>query len=231
MKLPELFYLRGEKNEMVVDDNLDVWASRFPTTLIPQVLQLILDSWKPFRTIQTDEVKITQEFHIVLNRNQKLSKLPFIIDPEIILLSKNGIEQIGRLDLRIIHGRIREVYFSFECKRLRWKFPGGRFDSLAGVYVTDGMYRYFNGQYTQDLDKGGMLGYVMDGEVSKSIEDVRKAIENRRSDLYMEQNGTLCNCSILSSGQVKETFHKYGPNEKFTIYHIFLPMDVTPNTN
>lgn len=216
---------------MVIDDNLDVWAACFPATLVPQVIQLVLDSWKTFRTIQTDEVKITQEFHVVLNRNQKLSKLPFIIDPETTLLNESGTEQIGRLDIRIIHGYIREVYFSIECKRLRWEFPGGRFDPLAGVYVTDGMYRYFNGQYAQDLDKGGMLGYVMDGNCNKAVMDVQKAVEKRRSDLYMQENETLKASSCVASKQVKETIHKYGPNEKFTIYHIFLPMNVTPNNN
>lgn len=209
---------------MVIDDNLDVWATRFPATLVPQILQLILDSWKTFRTEQTDEVKITQEFYVVLNRNQKLSKLPFIIDPEIILLNKNGIEQIGRLDLRIIHGHIREVYFSFECKRLRWRFPAGRFDSLANEYVTDGMYRYFNGQYAKDLDKGGMLGYVMDGDVNKAVEDIRKAIEKHKQDLRMKQSVALCNSSTLSSGQIKETIHDQDPKNKFLIYHIFLPV-------
>jgi hypothetical protein len=207
-----------------------MWADRFPDTLVPRVIQLVLGSWKTFKTIQTREVPITQEFSVVLNRNQEFLKLPFIIDIEIILLNKNGKRQIGRLDLRFIHGHLKKVYFSMECKRLRTKSSRGKLNTLAGKYVTEGMYRYF-GQYAQDLTKGGMLGYVMDGKVDKSIEDVRKAIESRRSDLYMEQDGTLCNCSILSSGQVKETFHKYGPNEKFTIYHIFLPMDVTPNTN
>ena len=216
---------------MVIDDNLEVWAAHFPATLVPQVIQLVLDSWKTFRTIQTDEVKITQEFHVVLNRNQKLSKLPFIIDPETTLFNENGTEQIGRLDLRIIHGYIREVYFSFECKRLRWEFPGGQFDPLSGVYVTDGMYRYFNGQYATDLDKGGMLGYVMDGNCNKAVKDVQKAIEKRRLNLYMQENETLKASLSIVSKQVKETLHKYGPNEKFIIYHIFLPMNATPNTN
>ncbi len=216
---------------MVVDSNLDVWASRFPATLVPQVIQLVLDSWKTFRTIRTDEVKITQEFYAVLNRNQKLSKLPFIIDVETILINENGTEQIGRLDIRIIHGYIREVYFSIECKRLRWEFPGGRFDTLASAYVTDGMYRYFNDQYAQGLDKGGMLGYVMDGNVNEAIKDVQKAIEKRRKNLHMPESRTLKETTIISSKLVKETCHNYEPNGNFVIYHIFLPLNTLQNTN
>ncbi|MBN2211143.1 MAG: hypothetical protein JW709_07075 [Sedimentisphaerales bacterium] len=209
---------------MVIDDNLDMWANRFPFSLVPQAIQLVLDSWKTFRTTQTNEVKITQEFCPILNRNQKLTELPFIVDPEITLLNERGTDQIGRLDLRIIHGHIREAYFSFECKRLRWKFPGGRFDSLADAYVTDGMYRYFNGQYATGLDKGGMLGYVMDGKCDEAVNDVQKAVEKRRSNLYMQGSETLKASSAIASNQVKETHHKYGPDGNFIVYHIFLPM-------
>jgi hypothetical protein len=215
---------------MIIDDNLDVWAARFPDTLVPQVIKLVLDSWKMFRTIQTDEVKITQELHAILNRNQKLSKLPFIIDPETTLLNESGTEQIGRLDIRIIHGFIREVYFSFECKRLRVHFPSG-FDTLAGKYVTEGMCRYFNGQYARELDKGGMLGYVMDGNIDVAVNDVKAAIEKRLLSLYMQENETLKASACTTSKQVKETIHKYGPTKRFTIYHVFLPMNITPNTN
>lgn len=205
---------------MIIEDDLSLWAARFPATLVPQVIQLVLDSWEVFSTTQTDEVKITQEFSVVLNKNQQRSQLPFIIDQEITLLDEDGKEQIGRLDIRIIHGYIREVYFALECKRLRWKFPGGQFSSLAGEYVTEGMYRYFNGKYAQGLDKGGMLGYVMDDGIDNAIEDVRKAVEKRRTELHMKPHGTLCKSSIVNSKQVKETVHK---DDKFTIYHVFLP--------
>lgn len=206
---------------MVATGRIDDWATRFPSSLVPKVIQLVLDSWKTFKTKQTGEVKITQEFCSVLSRNQRLSKLPFIIDLEITLINENGLEQIGRLDLRVIHGLDTSVYFSFECKRLRVTFPTSGFDSLAREYVVDGMYRYFNGQYAQGLDKGGMLAYVMDGEINKAVEDVKVAIEKRRTILHMESNHTLSCSSISTSNRVKETLH-FKSKDKFVIYHIFL---------
>ncbi len=208
---------------MATDGNLNVWASTFPVSLVPQIIRLVLDSWKNFKTSQTGEVIITQEFFVVLDSNQEASKLPFLIDLEIILPNKTGTKQQGRLDLRFIHGYSRKVYFSIECKRLRFNFPSG-FDSLANKYVTEGMFRYFNGQYAPGLDKGGMLGYVMDGNVTEAVKDVTKAINNKRSAMYMSPDKTLCNSSILSSRQVKETIHNYGPTGQFAIYHIFLPL-------
>ncbi len=208
---------------MAIDGDLDRWAIRFPTSLVPQIIRLVLDSWNNFSTSQVHEVPITQEFFVVLERNQGFSKLPFLPDLEVILPNENGTEQNGRLDLRFIHGYRRKVYFSIECKRLRVNPPSG-FKSLASEYVTDGMCRYFNGQYAQGLDKGGMLGYVMDGDITNAIEDVRKAIEKRRRQLYMKANDTLRCCSFTSSSQVKESFHGYESDGYFIIYHVFLPL-------
>jgi hypothetical protein len=215
---------------MAIDGNLDKWTTRFPTSLVPQIIRLVLNSWNNFSTSQIHEVPITQEFFVVLERNQEFSKLPFLPDLEVILPNENGTEQKGRLDLRFIHGYRRKVYFSIECKRLSVHFPSG-FDTLASEYVTDGMYRYFNGQYAQELDKGGMLGYVMDGNIDEAIQSVKAAIENRRQHLHMESDDTLRPCSFLSSKQVKETFHNYGPTNQFVIYHIFLSVITSLNNN
>ena len=201
---------------MAINGSLDRWAISFPVSLVPQILHLVLDSWKNFRTGKANEVPITQEFLVTLQKNQESSKLPFLIDLEVILLNEDGTQQQGRLDLRFIHGYRRKVYFSIECKRLRINPPSG-FKSLAGDYVTDGMYRYFNDQYAKGLDEGGMLGYVMDGKVDDAIEDVRRAIKNRRMDLYMVVGETLRCSSFFSCRQVKETFHNYGPSNQFII--------------
>jgi len=207
---------------MAINGILDRWSTSFPASLVPQIIHLVLDSWKGFSTSQTHEVKMTQEFFVVLERNQESSKLPFLIDIEIILPNKNGTKQRGRLDIRFIHGHRRKIYFSIECKRLRVNPPSG-FKSLAGDYVEEGMYRYFNGQYAQGLDKGGMLGYVMDGNVDKAIKDVKRAIEKCRPKFPLKMDGTIHCSTSVSSPWVQETLHKYGPKSQFILYHVFLP--------
>jgi len=202
---------------------------QFPPKEVKQAIQLILQSWKSFKTEENLEDKITNKFYAHLIENKNRSKYFFTIVLRAAEIGERG-EEIGEIDLKVIYRNQEKTYFSFECKRLRVHFPSG-FDNLAGKYVTEGMCRYFNGQYARDLDKGGMLGYVMDGNCNEAVKDVQKAIENRRLDLYMQDNETLKDSTCIISNQVKETLHKYGSNERFTIYHIFLPMDVTPNTN
>ena len=136
-------------------------------------------------------------------------------------------EVTGRIDLKFSQGFDENVYFSLECKRLRVR-PHSRFDTLANKYVTQGMFRYFTGQYAKGLNKGGMLAYIMDGEVEAAIYDVTKSVEKNRIPLYMGSDDTLC-ISRLSSQQVRETYHNYGPDSRFMIYHIFLPAQLTKN--
>jgi len=202
---------------------------QFPLKEAKQAIQLILESWGSFKTEVNLEDKITNKFYAHLIENKNRSEYFFTIVPRPAEIDEQG-EEIGEIDLKAIYENQERTYFSFECKRLRVNFPSG-FDNLAGKYVTEGMYRYFNAKYAHGLDKGGMLGYVMDGNVDEAINDVKADIEKRRLNLYMQENETLKASSCITSKQVKETLHKYGPNEKFTIYHIFLPMDVTPNTN
>jgi hypothetical protein len=64
----------------------------------------------------------------------------------------------------------------------------------------------------------------MDGKTDQAIEDVRKAIESRRPDLYMAHDETLRPSPVISSPQVEETLHNYGLENRFTVYHIFLPL-------
>ncbi|MCD6391915.1 MAG: hypothetical protein J7M40_00240 [Planctomycetes bacterium] len=210
---------------MATNGDLDRWATSFPASLVPQIIKLVLDSWKKFKTSQTHEVSITQEFFVLLNSNQESSRLPFLIDLEVILPNADGTRQKGRLDIRFIHGYRRKVYFSLECKRLRVSPPSG-FKSLANEYVTEGMFRYFNGQYAAGLDKGGMLAYVMDGKIDVAIDDVSRAIEKRCLDLNMGAEETLRRSSCLSSTEVRETRHNYGLSGEFVVYHVFVKCGV-----
>jgi hypothetical protein len=202
---------------------------RFSSDDVCKIIKLTLDSNKSFKvppkkTSAKLEDHITNRFCAHLRNNKNRSIHFFCIEPQSDILDDSG-ELVGRIDLKFISGNEEKVYFSFECKALRVTPPSGKIRASYSEYVKEGMYRYFNGQYAQDLDKGGMLGYVIDGNIDNTIKGVKSAIEIRRKNLNMSPDKTLCKSSILSSRQVKETIHNYGPTGQFTIYHIFLPMN------
>jgi len=212
---------------MAVIGNIDPWADQFPQDQILQVIQLVCDSWLTFSMpAERLEIPITQKLCAHLRTNRDRSVQWFRIDYETSVLDAEG-EITGRIDLTFTQGFDENVYFSLECKRLRVR-SHKRFDTLANKYVTHGMFRYFTGQYAKGLNRGGMLAYVMDGETEAAIEDVTKSIEKNKLALYMASDDTLC-VSSLSSREVRETWHQYGSDSRFVIYHIFLPAQSTRN--
>jgi len=204
----------------------DMWASQFPDNQVPGIISLILNSWKTF-TLPSDraEVPMTRAFYAHLLSNQNRSCHLFRIDWESYVLDTEG-KVLGRLDIRFTHGYDSAVYLSIECKLLRVRSPSGKFANLATEYVEEGMYRYFNGQYATRLNKGGMLGYVMDGDTPEAQKHVKSAIEDRRTQLKMGIRESLGASSLFPSNpDVKETRHQFGPDGAFVIHHIFLAMD------
>jgi len=204
----------------------DPWADQFNNNYVPLLLELIINSWKTFQIPSSRlENPITRHFCIHLRNNKDRDKHFFRIEWESSDINKEGNEQ-GRIDLKFMgYGSCDErVYFSIECKRLRVTFPKGRFDTLAREYVKEGMIRYFNGQYATGLNKGGMLGYVMDGNTQAAIADVKKSIESKRSHLCMKSDATLETSEIINNSCIRQTLHSKQGNFSFTIHHIFLPI-------
>lgn len=209
---------------MVIIDPSSAWADQFPEDYLPLIINLILDSWKSFQIPEKRlEVPITQKLCAHLRNHKDRSKHFFRIEWEPYELDREG-NVSGRIDLKFIHGAScnEQVYFAFECKLLRVPDSKGNTRALAAEYVKEGMVRYFNGQYAVGLNKGGMLGYVMDGDITKAKKNIKKAIEQRRDKLHMAKAGTTERTDIVRDRRVFKTEHLPNPPESFTIHHILL---------
>lgn len=202
-----------------------MWADLFPGFLIPGIIDLVLASWRrlPTPAAGDHEVPITTSLIIMMRRHKKRSEHPFHIDAESDELDQKTGGRLGRIDMRMLHGWREDVYFAFECKRLNVLSNGAR-SSLAGEYADDGMARFVSGKYARGLDSGGMLGYVMDGDLKSAMAAVKKAIEARRTALCMDSDGTLAGSSVRPRNtRVKETSHRQA-GKPFLIHHVFLPV-------
>lgn len=208
---------------MVCCGDPDLWADLFPENLVPDIIDLVVNTWGDFPSPAADEleVPITRRFCCELIKRQEARLLPFRIEPESSVLDVDLAEEKGRIDIRLSHGYRHNVYFAIECKRLN-VFSKGKRRSLAGEYVDEGMTRFVTGKYAKDLDKGAMVGYVMDGKLGDAIKSVQVSIEGRRSELRMTRGATLMPSTIRPKlQQVKQTEHKQGKTA-LLIHHIFL---------
>ena len=202
----------------------NLWADTFPVSLLPRLFDLIIESWKGFtQPAPFDlEVPITQKFCVHLESNRDRSVHLFRIDWDSNVLDETATNR-GRIDIRVTHGYVAKEYFSFECKLLNKTDNKGKWSSLAGEYVDNGVMRYINEQYSGG-NNGGMIGYVMDGDTVKAIKCVNDAIEKRKEKLCINHKAQLRRSSIRPKcHQTKETEHLMN-NESFTVHHIFLPI-------
>ena len=88
-------------------------------------------------------------------------------------------DPVGYVDMGILFSiGLEEICLFIECKRLNVNGA-----SLAADYVSKGMMRFVTGKYAPDLPLAAMIGYVMDGEVSKASDSVLAQIRKYLADL------------------------------------------------
>ena len=210
---------------MSYSGDLSRWADLFPASLIPEIIDLVLASWRRLPTPAADALEdpITRKLAVIMRRQKERSELPFLIIIQSDVVDQNTGDLLGRIDVRIFRGCKEDVYFAFECKRLNVLSNGVR-SSLAGKYADEGMARFVSGKYAGGLDSGGMLAYVMDGDLKFAMVAVKKAIEAKRTELCMDSSGTLATSSVRPRNtRVKETSHRQA-GKPFLIHHVFLPV-------
>ncbi len=207
--------------------DLSRWVGLFPDGLVPEIIDLVLDAWYAFpqpRPRPDDlENPITIRFCTHLRSHRTARNLPVNIDTECSEIDARQGRLAGRIDIRLTrHGDYEDIYFAIECKRLNVVSANGKRSSLAREYVDKGMMRFIEGKYAKGLDKGGMLGYVMDGKVTDAVNAVDIKVREFRKELRMHRANGLLSSSVRPSEKgVKETHHKVQANP-FVIHHIFM---------
>ena len=89
----------------------------------------------------------------------------FQIDTQVVELEPAPGEDLGRLDIAFRPLIPREdIYFCLETKRLN-VIKDGQTRTYASEYVRFGMMRFVTGQYAKAVRHGGMIGYVLDGDL------------------------------------------------------------------
>lgn len=203
----------------------DQWADLIDT-LIPHILELVISAWQEMPPLADDarEDPTTEALCRRLRQSRNACNLPFRIDIQMAELDTAAGQDQGRIDIAFSPLVPREnIYFALECKRLNVVGLGG-VRSYASEYVGHGMLRFIRGQYASIVRHGGMLGYVLDRQLSDAIDNVSKVVQARHADLGMKPPGALLASSVRAGDlRFKETHHKRQHNtESFAIHHIFV---------
>ena len=202
------------------DDWIDLIDS-----LVPDILNLVISTWEemPAPSADAREDPTTEEFSRCLRRNRNSGMLPFQVHVQMVQLASGAGEDQGRMDIVFLPLVPREdIYFCLECKRLNVVHEE-RVRPYTSEYLTHGMLRFIQGKYAAQVRNGGMLGYVLDGNVAQAIRNVSRLIEERHDELRMQPPGEMMQSSILPEDtRLRETRHSrpFKP-QNFLIHHIF----------
>jgi len=200
-------------------------------SLVPDILALVVDAWEtmPPPPPNAKEDSISESLCAVLRRSRDRCDLPFRIDSQMVELEPTAGEDQGRMDIAFSPLVPREsIYFCLECKRINVKDEHG-VRPYFSEYVRFGMFRFVRGQYSSAVRNGGMLAFVLDGDVSGAIIGIQDNIQRLREELGMDEPGAFQVSSVRPMDtRVRETSHRRGFNrDPFVIHHVFVAGDPT----
>jgi hypothetical protein len=198
----------------------------FPIGFAGEVMLHILETWRDFSLHHQvrQETRITAVFRDALIRAYVAAGRTWFIALEDPITDQTFGTELGRNDLRFYppnhHGQT--IFFTVECKRLR-VVSKTRVSHLADKYAEQGVQRFVDGQYSGGLPCGGMIGYVMDNEISQALVSVKSAIESQRETLKVPPSkGIRIPSTVLPKYEWSaDTFHNRKDGQ-FALHHAFL---------
>jgi hypothetical protein len=194
--------------------------------LVPQLLALVIAAWEgmPPPALDEGEDRITIALCRTLQQNRTARGLMFQIRTQVVELDPVPGEDFGRMDIVFIPLVPREdIYFCLESKRLN-VVKDGEPRAYASEYVTFGMLRFVTGQYSKAVRHGGMIAYVLDGNVVRAMTNIENNMRRQHSTLGMTAPGSfLPSTSLKDDPRARETHHRRAhETQLFRIHHLFL---------
>jgi hypothetical protein len=169
------------------------------------------------------EREIAKHLRIKLNDNKEFGY-------HFTAIGENTNDEIveGNYDITIHSTNWKNKNFHFECKNLDNSqdlvnkyvyYNTYRKDSNNENIFDGGVFRYFNGKYAQNLNFGGMIGFVLEGEVSNTKNEI---ISKLKEKFNTTPEGDLLLIIDNSIEQNYFTFESYHSrfNAKFVIHHL-----------
>jgi hypothetical protein len=197
----------------------------FIDSQMPGILRLVLSTWRDLPPLASNALEdpTTEGLCRALRRNRTSGGLPFRIDIQMVELDPAAGERQGRMDIVFSPMVPNEaIYFCLECKRLNAMIRGKR-RTLATEYVSQGIFRFVRRQYGAQVRHGGMLGYVLDGQVDAAVNEVAVAIVAQKNELGLVGEPNLSPSRFLpDEAGVFETAHtRAEAQQPFLVQHIF----------
>lgn len=196
---------------------------------VPDILTLVIETWEAMPPPAGNELEdpVSESLCRSLRQSRTSRDLPFRIDTQLVELDPAAGQDQGRMDIVFSPAVPREnIYFCLECKRINVREEVG-VRACFVEYVRFGMFRYVRGQYANSVRHGGMLAFVLNGDVTGAINGVEVNIRTLFVDLQMDAPGVFLASRVRpNDARVRETQHRRASHdESFVIHHLFMAGD------
>jgi hypothetical protein len=213
---------------MTIIGRSDQWHGLLDS-LVPDIVDLIVTAWDSMPPIAPDsrEDPVSDELCKRLRAAKQLADLPLQIRPQIVELDSaaEDVKQ-GRIDIVFLPLVPDEsIYFALECKRVNARKAGKKIRRYFSEYVTEGLMRFITGQYSHAVRHGGMIAFVLDGDVKSAMEGVVKNIVDKRKQVQLVSGEVGASRYVPSNEFARETTHSRSVSAgEVLIQHFFLPV-------
>ena len=196
---------------------------------VPSILELVVDTWGRISAPAANELEdsITNRLCAALQNHPNRESYPFHIRSQTVILEPGLGTELGRMDIAFLPFVPSDnIYFCLECKRLN-VLIGNSVRAYFVEYVRFGMLRFVTGQYASAVRHGGMLAYILNGDVAGAIAGVEGNIRTLHQNLGMDSPGAFQASSIRpTDAMARETSHRrMGNPDPLLIHHLFVAGD------
>ncbi len=193
---------------------------------VSDILTLVIATWEGMLSPSSDEFedKITIALCRALRMNHAARILPFQIHYQQVEIEPQVEGDLGVMDIVFnLSGESEGAYFCLEGKRLNVIRDGVRHPYTA-EYVKFGMLRFVTGRYAKAVRHGGMVGYVLDGNISQAMTNVEGNIRRQATALRMAApEAFLPSTALPGDARARETRHNRAHEAvPFSIHHLFM---------
>lgn len=162
-----------------------------------------------------------------LNNDPRFNMHEFIINRE---PSADGNVD-GFYDLKFEHSQWKPKYFAFECKNLGTKETSINEYVYNKISNDGGVYRYVICKYAAEIDFGGMIGFILEGNecdiIPKIIAKLHRTFDDNEIGKLAEkgiiENSIAGNPNTFDSIHLRRQKDKR-KNQKFKLHHIVFEM-------
>jgi hypothetical protein len=189
------------------------------------VMALALEAWAqitpPAANEREDTTSVRLYAAMIKKRDRQAHR--FLIRYQDVEIDTDLAKETGRKDIVFFPGHDGNFYFCLEAKRLNARV-NGVMKSLADEYVREGMQRFVSGKYSRYVHHGGMLGYVLDGDVPRAMSNVLDNIRRHHVVLSMDAPGDWIESPHRpGDARAKRTEHRRTHTiARFQLQHLFV---------